>query len=137
MYRRRLTPPPGCYLLSKLIYSTRGVLKHKYAQNGGVGECQTTFHGLDHTTVDTFTHDFNRTFAWRRRGDGAFKRDYTQKSHQSRRGTALKYSSTTLSAHDHLTCTKKRSQCGHVGKEGKGAECEHPTLWDMHGRKTA
>ena len=56
----RLTPPPGCYLLSKVIYSTRGVLKHKYAQNGGVGECQTTFHGLDHTTVDTFTHDFNR-----------------------------------------------------------------------------
>ena len=41
----RLTPPSGCYLLSKVMYSTQGVLKHKYAQNGGVGECQTTFHG--------------------------------------------------------------------------------------------
>ena len=119
MYRRRLTPPPGCYLLSKLIYSTRGVLKHKYAQNGGVGECQTTFHGLDHTTVDTFTHDFNRTFAWRRRGDGAFKRDYTQKSHQSRRGTALKYSSTTLSAHDHLTRSEGAAREGRNGAAGE------------------
>ena len=137
MYRRRLTPPPGCYLLSKLIYSKRGVLKHKYAQNGGVGECQTTFHGLDrHPRQLTLSHMIS-TARLRGAVEGTGLSSAITLKRLIHQGEEMRSNTHQRPSQLMTTCTKKRSQWGHVGKEGKGAECEHPTLWDMHGRKTA